>query len=137
MKVSSSNESLIHGGEVGQVTVTVFSNKTFDSRKKNYIETDSTELTVNNGGYLKPGTVYTSVQPGFYLKIPLNVVKVQFTYQTSLVNPLTWRILTTPKIYLDYVRVDLLETKESLLVCPIHKKPLISLKPQIMYSSYC
>ena len=42
----------------------------------------------------------------------LKAVEIEWKYNSKLFNPLTWRLLTTPKIYLTKVTVESLENQQ-------------------------
>ncbi|XP_023313052.1 uncharacterized protein LOC111693137 isoform X2 [Anoplophora glabripennis] len=63
-------------------------------------------------GYHKPGALHVGVVATD--EVPhLKAVEVEWKYNSSLFNPLTWRILTTPKIFINKVTVEALEINES------------------------
>lgn len=87
-------------------------------------------------GYHEPGGLYESVVAGDEIK-QLRAIEISWKYNSSIFNPLTWRLLSTPKIYLTKVTVESLELKQSVTVCPKDEKPLINGMSQLMISSYC
>ncbi|CAH0555316.1 unnamed protein product [Brassicogethes aeneus] len=128
VKVSSSAESLKHKGEIGQLMFTMHS--TQDGKGPH----SSPAGFVN--GYYGPGDYFQKVIVADEVK-DLRAVEVTWKYTSSLFNPLTWRILTNPKIFLDEIIVDSLELQKSLRVCPKNKMPLLNGIPQLMIPSYC
>lgn len=62
-------------------------------------------------GFHEPGGFFTGVVAAE--EIPnLKAVEIEWRYNSSLFNPLTWRILTTPKIFLKKITVEALEIDE-------------------------
>lgn len=101
--VSNSNESLIHGGEVGQLLFTM--HRMTDGKGQN-----SGKLSFDNR-YHAPGGDYESVIAGDMIS-HLKGVEVEWQYQSSLINPLTWRIYNAPKLHISKVVVDVLENSQ-------------------------
>jgi pancreatic triacylglycerol lipase len=129
VKISDSGESKQHGGEIGQLFFTMHS--TTDGKGPK-----SHPVALNSGGYHEPGKIYTAVVPTS--EVPrLKAVEVEWRYQSSVLNPLTWRILAVPQIYVEKITVDALEIKQSITVCPKDGKPLTNSKSQFMIPSYC
>ncbi|KAK4875022.1 hypothetical protein RN001_011444 [Aquatica leii] len=128
VNVSNSNESKRHGGEIGQLIFKVHSTR--DAKG-----THSGELLLSEGGYHGPGMQIRAVVPGHAIS-HLKTVEVEWRYTSSVLNPLTWRLVKTPRIHVFSVRVDNLETKQSVTVCPKDEE-IVSGVVQKMMSSYC
>ncbi|KAG5898143.1 hypothetical protein JTB14_034000 [Gonioctena quinquepunctata] len=128
VQVSNSNHSKMHGGEIGQLFLTMHS--TSDGRGQK-----SAPIGFFNGfhepGGLYRGVVATDGVPN------LKAVEIQWKYDSSMLNPLTWRLLSAPRIYLKKVLVEALEIDQRIHVCPKSEKALINGIPQLMISSYC
>lgn len=60
--------------------------------------------------HYEPGLNYTSITPGSDVGIP-KYATLNWEYKTSLLNPLTWRILSAPRVYIDYIIVESMEHK--------------------------
>lgn len=71
----------------------------------------SNSVGLNSGGYHEPGRTYTGVVAADEVH-RLKAVEVEWRYESSLMNPLTWRILATPRIYVAEVVVEALEIGE-------------------------
>ncbi|CAG9830045.1 unnamed protein product [Diabrotica balteata] len=128
VQVSNSNYSRTHGGEIGQLIFTMHS--TSDGRGH------KTEPIGFISGFHEPGGLYTGVVATD--SVPhMKAIEIEWKYNSSLFNPLTWRILTTPKIYLNKITVDALEISQSITVCPKNYMPLANGIPQLMIPSYC
>lgn len=103
VQVSISDESKIHGGEIGQLIFIMHS--TIDGKGK------KTTPVGFVSGFYEPGASFISVVATD--AVPhLKAVEIEWRYNSSLFNPLTWRILTTPKIFLKKVTVEALEINE-------------------------
>ncbi|XP_060530064.1 pancreatic triacylglycerol lipase-like [Cylas formicarius] len=126
--VSDSSESKKHGGEIGQLFFTMHSMSDGLGSKTAPVGFIS--------GYYEPGAFYVGVVATDELR-NLKAVEIEWRYNSSLFNPLTWRILVTPKIYLKKITVESLEARQSINVCPKNQKPLINGVPQLLISSYC
>lgn len=102
VKVSDNDESRSHGGEIGQLTFTMHA--TSDGRGA------KTSPVTFMSGYYEPGVIYTKVVATDELK-KLKAVEIEWSYNSTLLNPLTWRFFSTPKIYLKKITVESLETQ--------------------------
>lgn len=58
--------------------------------------------------YYSPGSEHTVVVPGRDINKLKSAVLI-WEYQTSLINPLTWRILAKPRIYISWVTIESME----------------------------
>jgi len=127
--ISDSNESKTHGGEIGQLWFTMHGTKDQTGDKSDRVPFDKT-------GYHEPGSVHTSVIAADYVK-NLSAVEVEWDYNVSVFNPLTWRILTSPRLFIDKVTVESLESGKKVTVCPKAHKPLINGISQLFLEAYC
>lgn len=102
LNISQTSESLDHGGEVGVFVIRVIGAGDKMSEK--------IKLSENSKLY-EPGTTHTVVLAG---EIVGKIVAVEITleYQTSVLNPLTWRLLQKPKAYIESLTIDSLEFGE-------------------------
>ncbi|CAH1155998.1 unnamed protein product [Phaedon cochleariae] len=128
VQISDSNSSRLHGGEVGQLFFTMHS--TSDGRGQ------KTAPVGFHSGFHRPGEAHMGVVAAEGVA-RLRAVQIEWRYNSSFVNPLTWRLMSTPKIYLKKVTIEALEINERITVCPKAQKPLINGSPQLMISSYC
>lgn len=104
VKISNSSQSLLHGGEIGQLWFTMHGmtdGKGFKSDK----------IAFNDGGYHAPGELYKAVVPGNAVNV-IRGVEIEWKYHSSVFNPLTWRLLTSPRVHVEKVSVHTLETKQ-------------------------
>jgi len=58
--------------------------------------------------YYEPGSTHTIVLPGDIIGKP-HSVEITWRYETSVMNPLTWRF-RTPRVYIDSLTIKNLET---------------------------
>lgn len=89
-----------HGGEIGMFVVRAIG--------ANGKKTERMKLN-HTPKYYEPGSTHTAVLSGDIVDQP-NSVEITWEYETSVFNPLTWRILTTPRVYIDSVIIESLET---------------------------
>lgn len=105
MNVSNSEESKLHGGEIGQLLFKMYG-------LMNDKEISSDTVALNSGGYHQPGVIYTALVAAN--EVPsIKYVEVEWNYQTNVFNPLTWRIIASPRIYITEVTVRSLETRQT------------------------
>ncbi|XP_017778462.1 PREDICTED: pancreatic triacylglycerol lipase [Nicrophorus vespilloides] len=127
--VSDGTESRGHGGEIGQLWF-VFHDTTDGRGEK------TERAALNPGGYHEPGALYTAVVPADFIH-SIRGVEVEWDYHSNVFNPLTWRILASPRVYISKIKIEALETANRISVCPRDGKPLISGAPQMMLPAYC
>lgn len=58
--------------------------------------------------FYEPGFEYTAVAPGRDIGIPRHA-SLEWEYKANPLNPLTWRILSTPRVYIEYITIESLE----------------------------
>ncbi|XP_058445504.1 pancreatic lipase-related protein 2-like [Malaya genurostris] len=116
IKVSDSEESVLHGGEVGRFHLSIYGHKGEHSDKMAF--TKESEL-------YEPGRNYTRVLAGAGVGKPRKIT-VSWEYNTSFLNPLTWRILNSPRVYIEYIIVQSLEYRTRILLCPSYNMPVTS-----------
>ncbi|KAJ9584757.1 hypothetical protein L9F63_020907, partial [Diploptera punctata] len=120
-KISDSCKSLLHGGEVGMIWVTLHGHNT-----------TSTEIKLSNMvQYYEPGEHYHATVAGSPVG-KLKSITLRWEYHTSPWNPLTWRLVTTPRIYVAWMQVNSLEERNRITVCPDEGQPLTSRKPLLL-----
>ncbi|CAG9819198.1 unnamed protein product [Phaedon cochleariae] len=128
VEISDSNFSKTEGGEVGTLHFTMHSSE--DGKG------DKTGRVGFFTGYHRPGGGYTGVVATDGVT-HMGAIEVEWKYETNLLNPLTYRILTSPRIYLRKVTVEALDIDERITVCPKGQKPVVNGLPQLMLPSYC
>lgn len=127
INISKTNESMVHGGEVGMFAVRVIG--------ANDKTTEKMKLSPNSK-YYEPGSTHTIVLPGDAVGKP-ETVELTWEYQTWVFNPFTWRLLHKPRVYVDSVTVDNLEFSRGITVCLDESKTLIANEPKILNSENC
>ncbi|XP_051161707.1 inactive pancreatic lipase-related protein 1-like [Leptopilina boulardi] len=127
INISKTVESMDHGGEVGKFVMKVIGANEKMTEKLQLSETSE---------YYEPGSTHTVVLSGDVVGKP-EAVELTWEYQTSVFNPLTWRILHKPKAYIDFLTVDSLEFSTGITVCPDETKTLIANEPKILTVENC
>ncbi|CAG9760514.1 unnamed protein product [Ceutorhynchus assimilis] len=128
VKVSGSLDSKTHAGEIGQLMFTMHSTTDgsgFKTAPAGFVS-----------GYYEPGGIYMKVVATDEV-MDLKAVEVEWRFNSSLFNPLTWRFLSKPKIFLTKIIVWGLENQQSLTVCPKNQQALINGQSQLMIPTYC
>ncbi|XP_043279653.1 pancreatic triacylglycerol lipase-like [Venturia canescens] len=127
INISKTDESVVHGGEVGMFVIRVVG--------KNGKTTEKMPLSANSE-YYEPGTTHTFVLPGEVVGVP-EAVEITWEYQTSVFNPLTWRLLHTPRTYIDSLTIDSLESGHGITVCTDETRALIANEPRTLTTDNC
>lgn len=128
VKISESEESVLHGGEIGILSI-----KLHSRHKK---ETKFLQFT-QEAILFEPGSEYTYVIAGDDIDGVPYTIEASWNYQTNLLNPLTWRILASPRIYTEFIKVESLEYKTQVKLCPYKGSPIITGSMNIFQSSHC
>ncbi|XP_046476732.1 inactive pancreatic lipase-related protein 1 isoform X1 [Neodiprion pinetum] len=126
INISKTAESMNHGGEVGIFVLRVIGEDGRQTERMQFSE---------DSKYYGPGTTHTIVLPGEVVGKP-KAVEVTWEYQVTF-NPLTWRLITKPMVYLDSVVVDSLESNSGIKVCPDESKTLIANEPKVLTVDNC
>lgn len=127
VKMSATEESALHGGEIGTLSLKFHSHRRKETEKMSFY---------SEPFFFEPGMIYTSVIAGADIGETL-YAKASWDYQTNFLNPLTWRILASPRIYIDFLVVESLEYKTTVKLCPVHQTPIISGSPTMLQAKYC
>ncbi|XP_054729553.1 pancreatic triacylglycerol lipase [Anastrepha obliqua] len=131
VRVSGHDQSSMHGGEIGTISVRLHSST--NSKKP----ADSVRFS-EKAMYFEPGFEYSAMVLGKQMRNPVPRASVYWEYQTNFLNPLTWRILSSPRIYLDYIIIESLENPDmQLQLCPLNQNAVISGVENIMQEKYC
>lgn len=88
-----------HGGEVGTFAVKAIGQ---NGKKSERMPLSSQSM------YYEPGSTHAVVLPGDVVG-KLEAVEISWEYRASVFNPLTWRLLHTPRVYIDSLSVESLE----------------------------
>ncbi|XP_023167600.2 pancreatic lipase-related protein 2 [Drosophila hydei] len=130
VRVSSHDESTLHGGEIGTLSIRLH-------EERNKKKTTERMKFSPKAMYFEPGFDYTALLPGRDLQQPGHA-SVYWEYQTNFLNPLTWRILSSPRIYLEYILIESLELSDLYLkLCPLHEGAILSGTENILHTHYC
>ncbi|VVC98347.1 unnamed protein product [Leptidea sinapis] len=100
LKVSNSSESRIHGPDVGRVSLTLLDRNNNKSDHKFL----NTEQKYYRPGYTEKGLIAFK-DTGH----PPVAAIVEWKYETDLLNPLTWRLLKSSSIYIEYIKISSIE----------------------------
>ncbi|KAL1497835.1 hypothetical protein ABEB36_008724 [Hypothenemus hampei] len=128
VKIADNKVSQEHGGEIGQLIFTLHSSSDGRGHK-------SAPVGFVSGFYV-PGGFYVKVVATDEIKL-IKAIELEWRYNSTLFNPLTWRFFSTPKIFLSKVTVESLESGQRLMVCPKEERPLINGISQLLIPSYC
>lgn len=99
--VANTEESKRHRGEVGTLWFTAHSTTDGTGLKSNKIQ-------LNDGAYHEPGSSYTFVVAGDAIE-KIKSVEAEFQYDTNVMNPLTWRMFSAPRLYISKIQLENLE----------------------------
>ncbi|XP_067641470.1 pancreatic triacylglycerol lipase isoform X2 [Eurosta solidaginis] len=131
VRVSSHEASTLHGGEIGTISLRLHSLKNRKSLTSDLRFSDKP-------AYFEPGFEYSVLVPGKSINDVAPSASVHWEYQMSILNPLTWRILAAPRIYLDYILIESIEYPNLYLkLCPLDKSAVISGMANIFHEKYC
>ncbi|CAB3242997.1 unnamed protein product [Arctia plantaginis] len=128
VKVANSTESRTHGPESGKLMITLVD--------KNYNKSEHMSLTDTQKFY-KPGDLETKMIAVKDTGHPPILLVVEWKYETNLFNPMTWRLLKSSSIYVDYIKLSSIEYNTDITVCPKQNKPIVANLPAIMKTKYC
>ncbi|XP_029155587.1 pancreatic triacylglycerol lipase-like [Nylanderia fulva] len=127
INISKTDESVSYGGEVGMFMVSVIGTKGKKTEK----------MQLSSGSkYYEPGSTHTIVLPGDLVGKPKSV-EITWDFQTSVFNPLTWRLLHVPRAYVDSLTIKSLEIDHEITLCLDDTKTLIANQPKIMTAENC
>lgn len=113
VKVSSSEDSIRHGGEMGTLWFKMRGNDSHSEKIPFSIEPV----------YFEPGKNFTFMAVGENVGHVMNAT-MSYTFKSNPLNPLTWRIFT-PKVFVDYVIIESMENNSKIKLCPSHDMPVV------------
>lgn len=113
---STSQESMIHGGEVGMLKLKIHGEDNQRTHQMYFSEEPR---------LFEPGYKNSSVTVGDNVGVPQYAI-LDWEYRQNPLNPLTWRILATPRIYLEYIIIESLDHNTQIKMCPILNEPVIA-----------
>jgi hypothetical protein len=124
--ILGSEESRLHGGEIG------FLYFTFTGRRKQELR----KIRFNpDAVYFKPGSSHTFLTIGDDNHEDLNELKVEYRFKQTF-NPLTWRIFT-PRIYVESITIESMERGSIVKVCPVHQMSVAENEAVMFKESSC
>jgi len=136
VQVSGHDESTLHGGEVGILSIQLHDALQKKGAKKERAATEMMKFSTK-AMYFEPGYEYKALVAGRNLQEP-EYATVNWEYPTNILNPLTWRILSAPRIYLEYILIEAMESSELYLkLCPQHEGSILAGAENVLRSSYC
>lgn len=102
------------------------------------MESDRLQFTAK-AMYFEPNVEYTNLVVSQRNLGQTTHASVYWEHETSLFNPLTWRILTSPRIYLSFIQIESLEMPDiAIKMCPIDDSAaLVMGSANLMHSKYC
>lgn len=124
VKISGSEESRLHGGEIGILFLKLRSEGA-ETRK-----IQLNQLSV----YFSPGSNHTFMTTGDDIE-DIETVMVEYDYKQTM-NPLTWR-LKTPRIYVEFITVESMEHNTFIKVCPHHQLPVAEVQGVLFKEDSC
>lgn len=127
MSVSDEEESLIHGGEIGKMSFELHGEGGVRSGKMDFSK---------DPVYFEPGGNYSAIMAGSHVAKLLKVM-LTWEYRTNPLNPLTWRLLVVPRVYVQRIRIQLMEQRTSVVVCPLNDAPVRADQENEFKSEYC
>lgn len=125
--LSNSDESLIHGGEVGKMSLEMFGEIRNRSEQMDFTK---------DALYYEPGKNYSSVMAGKDVGKPRKAF-LSWEYRTNPLNPLTWRLLAAPRVYVEYMIVQTLEHRSRDVFCPLQGAPVQADRDNEFRPDYC
>ncbi|CAH0407810.1 unnamed protein product [Chilo suppressalis] len=128
LKVSNTNASRTHGPESGKVLITLVDR--YNNRSEHKFLDDEQK-------YYKPGDIEKKMIAVKDKGHPPLYVIVEWKYETNLFNPMTWRLLKSPSIHIEYLKLSSIEYNTDITVCPKLNKPVVANLPTIMKTKYC
>uniref|UniRef100_A0A2M4ASG9 Putative pancreatic triacylglycerol lipase n=1 Tax=Anopheles triannulatus TaxID=58253 RepID=A0A2M4ASG9_9DIPT len=139
--LSNSTDSRKHGPEAGRIVLQLRSSDGIRSDKI-YFNDDvitfepsfrySTIVTVRRTG--------PDGQPESYDVARTSTVAASWEYETSLLNPLSWRLIATPRVYLETLTIQAVSVDSSvppLTLCSSYNTPINSIGRTVLAQSKC
>lgn len=128
LKISNSTESRVHGPEIGKIAITLVD--------RNGNKTDQIYLNEEQKVY-KPGDKEIKMIALRSTGHPPISAIVEWKYETNLFNPITWRLVKSPSVYIENLKISSLEYNTDITVCPKQNKPVITDMPNLMQTKFC
>lgn len=128
LKVSNSSESIQHGAEPGKLSIMLVDK---NNNRTNHKFLDEEQKFYHPGDIEKKLVALKDTGHP-----PISVI-VEWKYETNLFNPITWRLLKSPSIYVETLKLSSIEYNTDITVCPKLNKPVVANLPTIMKTKYC
>lgn len=127
VRISSTPESVAHGPEIGKVFLHLHGPG----------GTKSEKIFFNEKSMLfEPGHNYSAVIAGYSSGRPKSMT-VGWEYDTNLLNPLTWRILSAPRIFIEHVKVQSLTQHVKVKLCTTYNQPVTTNELSLVSEAKC
>uniref|UniRef100_A0A182JHM8 Uncharacterized protein n=1 Tax=Anopheles atroparvus TaxID=41427 RepID=A0A182JHM8_ANOAO len=114
VRISATAASVAHGPEIGKIFLYIHGPGGVKSEKIYFNEQSM---------LFEPGHNYSSVIAGYSSAHPKSM-SIGWEYDTNLLNPLTWRILSAPRIFIEHVKVKSLTQHMQVKMCPTYNQPV-------------
>lgn len=108
--MSYTRDARLHGGEVGIFFVSLFGRRGISHR----LQLNQEEI------FFEPGNVYTFMIGTPDLG-PIQWAVLEWNYVTAFYNPLTWRFLSQPSVYVNRIHIDSIEMQQRHEFCGMDK----------------
>ncbi|KAH9629003.1 hypothetical protein HF086_007488 [Spodoptera exigua] len=128
LKVANTTASITHGPESGKLSITLVDR---NNNKSDHMFLEDEQK------FYKPGVIEKKMVAVKDTGHPPVFVIVEWKYETNLFNPMTWRLLKSPSIYVEYMKLSSIEYNTEITVCPKRNKPVVANLPTIMKPKYC
>ncbi|KAL1375308.1 hypothetical protein pipiens_004702 [Culex pipiens pipiens] len=125
--LSDSEESLMHGGEIGKMSLEFFGEVRNRTQRMEFSKDPL---------YFEPGKNYSAVMAGKDVGLPRKAL-VSWEYKTNPLNPLTWRLLAAPRVYVAYIVVQTLEHRSRQVFCPLQQAAVQADRDNEFRADYC
>ncbi|XP_050075683.1 pancreatic triacylglycerol lipase-like [Anopheles maculipalpis] len=108
IKIADTRQSRQYGAEIGKIFLYI----------SGLDEAEPKRIDFNEEPRLfEPGLNYSSVI-AVHSNIKPASVKIGWKYETNLLNPLTWRLLSAPRVFIKQVQLQFLTHQTTLQMCP-------------------
>ncbi|XP_049288867.1 pancreatic triacylglycerol lipase-like [Anopheles funestus] len=127
IKISNTKESVEHGPEIGKIFLYIDGGDSSEPKR----------IYFNEAPILfEPGYNYSSVIAVHSSSKPISV-KLGWEYVTNLFNPLTWRLLAAPRVYIEHVDVQFLTHHLTQRLCQTTNVPVTTNEVSVLTETKC
>ncbi|XP_035795010.1 pancreatic triacylglycerol lipase-like [Anopheles albimanus] len=142
VQLSNSTASVHHGPEMGRIVLQLI---TADGLRSVELYFNDHEIMFEPGSrYSRVVTVLRSGEAGArhesYDVARTDTVAASWEYETSLLNPLSWRLIATPRVYLESLTIQPVTGGDgpgALKLCPTFNTPINTIGPTVLRSTNC